>query len=559
VNESLHWLDVLVIVLYFAVIIGYGIWVTRRVKSSDGYFVGERKFGWWIMIAQAFGTGTHAENFVAQTGASFQAGFSTIWYQWKNMLITPFYWLIAPWYRRSERTTVGEIVEDRYGRGMGTFYSIFAILFFVVAQGTLLKGAGKVISVASGEMISVDWIVVVMTLAVVVYTFWGGLVATAYANLIQAMMIIILSFMLIPFGLNAVNGFSGMRALLPDDFFQLFSERLDIGLFTVSMLALNGLVGITAQPHMISMCATGKTERAGRVGQTYGSLVKRLVTIGWALTGMIVAALVIQTDQQLNDPEMAFGYACRALLGPGLVGLMIASVLSANMSAASNFMVNNGALFTCNVYQRLTDRTLSDKRLLWVGRCSGFGLTILGGAFALYIGNVLQAFLFMETTAAFMGIMMFGGMLWKRANRYGAVSGVAVAFVLYYYLNYLDTGRLDLVYIWTPGIFGWAMLAGFLFFIIVSLFTRKEDVSRTQAFFDKMQRLSDAETSPDDGKKPLASKFGKDLMLVDLPGWFTRARWIDFLKRYREDWFGFILATCFVGFLILIAWGIIQL
>ncbi len=61
------------------------------------------------------------------------------------------------------------------------------------------------------------------------------------------------------------------------------------------MLAVNGVVGITAQPHMVSMCATGKTERAGRVGQTYGSIVKRLVTIGWALTGLIVAAIIVKT------------------------------------------------------------------------------------------------------------------------------------------------------------------------------------------------------------------------------------------------------------------------
>ncbi len=116
--NDFNWLDILVIVLYFVIIIGYGLWLSRKIKSSDSYFRGDRKFSWWIMMGQAFGTGTHAENFVAQTGASFHLGFAAIWYQWKNMIITPFYWLIAPWYRRSERTTVGEIIEDRYGNKM---------------------------------------------------------------------------------------------------------------------------------------------------------------------------------------------------------------------------------------------------------------------------------------------------------------------------------------------------------------------------------------------------------------------------------------------------------
>ncbi len=140
-DEHFHWLDTLVLCAYFIGITAYGIYLTRKVKSSDGYFRGGRKFGWWIMMGQAFGTGTHAENFVAQTGATYHLGFSSIWYQWKNMVITPFYWLIAPWYRRSERTTVGEIIEDRYGETLGLIYSVFAILFFVFAQGVMLKGA----------------------------------------------------------------------------------------------------------------------------------------------------------------------------------------------------------------------------------------------------------------------------------------------------------------------------------------------------------------------------------------------------------------------------------
>jgi len=92
--NGIHWLDTLVIVFYFVAITGYGLWLTRRIKSSDSYFRGERKFGWWIMMGQAFGTGTHAENFVAQTSASYQLGFAAIWYQWKNMVITPFYPLV---------------------------------------------------------------------------------------------------------------------------------------------------------------------------------------------------------------------------------------------------------------------------------------------------------------------------------------------------------------------------------------------------------------------------------------------------------------------------------
>ncbi len=106
---GLHPADWVVLAGYFVGITGFGIWIARRLRGSQGYFLGDRKLPWWVMVRQAFGTGTNAENPVAQTGASYQLGFATIWYQWKNMLITPFYWLISPWYRHSGCTTIGEI------------------------------------------------------------------------------------------------------------------------------------------------------------------------------------------------------------------------------------------------------------------------------------------------------------------------------------------------------------------------------------------------------------------------------------------------------------------
>ena len=552
--------DWAVLVSYFVGITLFGLWIARKIKTSGGYFLGERKLPWWVMMGQAFGTGTHAENPVAQAGKCYEAGFATIWYQWKNMLATPFYWLMAPWYRRSERTTSGEIVEDRYGRGMALIYTVWAIAYFVFNQGVMLKGAGKVVSVATGgQMISPNGVVVAMTAAFILYSFFGGLIASAYTDFVQGFLILFLSFMLIPVGLAEVGGFAGMRQSLPDSFFDLYNEQSGVGAFVILMLTINGLVGITAQPHSLSMNATGATERAGRIGQTYGNFVKRLCTIGWALTGLIVAAMLAQAGTQLADRENSFGHACLHLLGPGWTGLMVSCVLAANMSTCSNFMVNNGALFTRNLYHRYLKPQAGDRELLWAGRLSGFGLTMLGVLFALTVKDVLHAFLFTETIAAFMGVMFLGGFLWRRANRFGALAATLASFATYYLLLFHETGSLRLVYDWTAAPFGWAMLAGAAAFVLVSLATRPEDQPRIERFFDNMRRSTDPEQLPQDHPKPLAAEQGKDLLLLDLPGWCSRERWRGFFGRYREDLLGFALGWATVGLLLLAAWGLMQL
>ena len=281
---------------------------------------------------------------------------------------------------------------------------------------------------------------------------------------------------------------------------------------------------------------------------TYGGgIVKRLCAIGWALTGLIVAAKTAQLGISLKDPEEAFGYACLHCLGPGLVGLMVASIVAANMSACSNFMVNTGALFTKNIYCVWMRPTAGDREILNVGRASGLCLTLLGVWFALRMGNVLSAFLFTETAAALMGIMFLGGFLWKRANRFGAAASIVVALAVYYALNFLVTckvgdspshdlrgavrhavaawrdgtlgdflgsGTLMLVANWKPGPFGCTMLAGFAALVIVSLLTKPEPPEQIANFFEKMGRPSDAVTSPDGD-----AVLGEDLLLLDLPGW----------------------------------------
>ncbi|MCX7045469.1 MAG: sodium:solute symporter family protein, partial [Candidatus Sumerlaeota bacterium] len=247
-----NWLDTVVLAGYFIGITIFGLWLARRIKTSGGYFLGDRKLSWWIMIGQSFGTGTHAEQPVAQVGAVYHLGFATIWYQWKNMLITPFYWLMAPWYRRCERTTIGEIIEDRYSRKLGLIYSIFAIAYFVFNQGAMLKGAGKLISVATGgDVISPNGVVFAMTVSFILYSFFGGLIAAAYTDFIQSFLIIVLSFLLLPMGLKAVGGFTGMHTTLKPEFFQVYSAVSGLSAFTIAMLTINGLVGITAQPHIL--------------------------------------------------------------------------------------------------------------------------------------------------------------------------------------------------------------------------------------------------------------------------------------------------------------------
>src|SRR5690242_10573416 len=139
-------IDWIVLVGYFLFVAAIGIIVGLRVKDTDHYFLGSRRFGKWLMMGQSFGIGTHAEMPVSLAGAVYNLGASAIWFQWKNMFATPFYWIMAPVFRRLRKTTLAEVFEDRFGTWMAAIYTVFALSYFTINTANMLKGAAKVIN-----------------------------------------------------------------------------------------------------------------------------------------------------------------------------------------------------------------------------------------------------------------------------------------------------------------------------------------------------------------------------------------------------------------------------
>ena len=550
---TLHWLDWLVIAVYFAGIVAVGLVVSRRVRKTEDYFLGSRKFSVWLILGQAFGVGTHAEMPVSLAGAVFRFGYAAIWYQWKNLFITPFYWLLGPLFRRMRRTTLGEVYEDRYGAVMGAVYTVFALAYFAFNMGAMLKGAGKLVSAAASGAVTPNGVVIAMTATFLAYSLVGGLVAAAYTDFVQSFFILALSFLLIPLGLMRVGGFSGIRGHIEPKMLSLVTPG-DVGAFTILMLTLNGLIGITAQPHILAAVGTGKDERSCRIGMAYGNFIKRFCTIGWAIVGLIVMVMLLETGDVLADREDAFGYATRELLFPGAVGLMIACVLAANMSTCSAFTVDGGALFTQNLYRRYLVRGRPDSHYMTIGRLSGVMVTSLGVVFGLYVDIVLEAFLFTETIAAFMGVSMLGAIVWRRANRYGALAALLFSGLLFFGLTYRDFGVLLR---WEAANFGLSMAGGFLALILGSLLTRPEPQAMLDAFYERLRSPSYFDEAA--GREKPVTEEGHDLLIANLFDLGLRRGWRPFHRRFRIDIHGFVLACAVVAALIFLARGVLLL
>jgi Na+/proline symporter len=518
------------------------------------------------MIGQSFGIGTHAEMPVSLAGAVYSTGMSGIWFHWKNLFATPFFWIMAPVFRRIRRTTIAELTEDRYGAWMGGVYTVFALAYFTLNTASMLKGAAKVINQAVGGDAGVNNIVITMTVIFILYSFVGGLIATAWTDFFQGFLIIALSFMLVPLGWSAVGGLAGMKETLDPYMFSLSAPE-GITVWVIVMLTLNGLIGIMAQPHMLAAVGTGKDEQTCRVGFFYGNYVKRICTVGWALVGVIVAVMVARGMfgiDALQDPEDAFGFACRHLLFPGSLGLLVASILAANMSTCSAFMVDSGALFTQGLFRKHLVKGRSDSYYLWVGRFSGFIVTMLGVLYALFlIDRVLYSFLLTETLATYMGVSILGGIIWRRANRWGAIASLVVSLIVNFSMYAAMGQRLDH---WDADVFIVALLSGILALVVVSWLTPEEQRDRINSFFGRLDTPADGPDSDSeiDLDEPSAEELranaesGRQLLLVNLLRSRKGSAGVPFLRAYSRDLRGLLIGWGLAIGLVLITWMFLR-
>jgi Na+/proline symporter len=493
---GLHLLDIGVILVYLLGITAIGVWTYKKVRDTGSYFLGGRKFGKILTIAHSFGAGTHTDQPVSVAGAAYEVGMAGIWYQFMWLFTTPFYWLLAPVFRRMRYITTGDFFEQRYDKTLGALYALIGLLFFSLYIGIMLKGTAVTVEAITGGAITSMTCISVMTIMFVIYGVAGGLIAAAVTDAIQGVFIVILSFLLLPFAINAVGGFSALHNQLPDFMFNLVAPR-EVTAFFLVMMVINGLVGIVVQPQHMAICSSGKTELNCRVGWTFGNFIKRFCTIGWAYVGLCAAVLFPNLVHE--NREMVFGLLVTNLLPSGLIGLMVASMLAAVMSTCDAFMVNGSALFTRNFYQRFIKQDQSEAHYLQVARTASAVIVIGGLFFAFTLPSVVRGLLIALKMTAFLGISFWLGIIWRRANCYGAWSSFLVSSGLWLIMINWDSimkvfvnlniisGRSNF---FSPDfVFGDALemliylSAGFMTMIFVSLCTKPEPNEKLNKFF----------------------------------------------------------------------------
>jgi SSS family solute:Na+ symporter len=172
-----------------------------------------------------------------------------------------------------------------------------------------------------------------------------------------------------------------------------------------------------------------------RVGLVLGNFLKRLCTVGWALTALIALALLGGNIEVALDPDRAWGVAAREILGPlnmGLVGLMFACLLAAMMSSADTYMLVSSALVVRNLYAAYWNPHATEGEYVSVGRWTGMVLVLGAVGVSLFYTNVLEQFRLAIELPILFAAPFWLGLYWLRVNTRAVWLTMICTFILFF-------------------------------------------------------------------------------------------------------------------------------
>jgi SSS family solute:Na+ symporter len=482
---GLHWLDFTIVVLFVLTVLWLGRQAGRRTKSTEDFYVAGRRLGKVYQFFLNLGTSTNADQAIVVSREVYRQGIGGMWIQYLVLFLTPFYWFTTGFFRRVRLVTIGDFFEERFkSKFLGAAFAVFTLFMaflgngvgYMVAAKTMMALTPKpVAKYTAQEKLSVDLfneyrelqqraasglsageqerlgelterskkdelrafvsytdavaIYLIYTIIVALYTMMGGFLAAAITDVIQGILLTTFSIMLIPIALHRIGGFAGLHASVPDFMFRLFGSAAtsEYAWYTILAMVIANLVSIIAVASGMQTAGSARNEMTARVGMIGGMFFKRFIMIFWALTGLLAIALYAG---ELHDPDLIWGHMTVDLLFPGAIGLMMAGILAAKMSALAGSSVSYSALFIRNLYQPFV-APKSERHLINVGRVA-IAVTLLGGVgVALFIGNLLDMFKYFISLPAIFGAAIWLGFMWRRLTKSAVVIQVFICFAIY--------------------------------------------------------------------------------------------------------------------------------
>ena len=503
-------IDWVVIAICLAAAFAPAVFFARRAsKGTDEFFASGRSAPWWLigtsMVATTFSTDTPnlVTDFVRTNGVSQN------WEWWAFLLtgmMTVFFY--ARMWRRSGVLTDLEFYELRYsGRSAAFvrgFRAVYLGLFFNCAiMASVTLAAVKIANVMLGW--SRLQTVIICGLICVVFSAMAGLWGVMASDMIQfaIAMVGVIAAAYVALSQPEVGGLAGLVAKIDPSTLSLLPDFSNWGLtFSVLVIPLTiqwwSVWYPGAEPgggsYIAQRMLAAKDEKNAMAATLWFNIAHYALR-PWPW--IIVALCSILVFPSLADIQTALPHVSDDLIGndlaypamltllpAGLLGLLVASLLSAYVSTMSTHLNWGCSYLVHDLYRRFLKPDASERHLVWLSRVMTAVLMVVSGATVFLLSTAGEAFHLLLSIGAGTGLIYLLRWFWWRINAWSEIAAMASSFVIAMSLFTARKFGLDLS---SHAALVWSVVLTTTVWVAVTFLTKPTDTETLRRFYRKVR------------------------------------------------------------------------
>ena len=448
---TLSGVDLAIIILYFAAVMGIGFYLKSFTKTGEDFFLAGREMTAWIAGLSFLAANLGSLELMGWAAAAYQYGILSVHWYWIGAIPAMLFLgiVMIPFYYISKTHSVPGYLKLRFGEPARALSAISFGLMTVFMSGINMYSMALVMKVVLGWDIHVSiWI---SSLTVMIYVGLGGLLSAIFNEVLQFVLIWLGAMLISVIGLIEAGGWDGMVAKIHANFPQgdYTHAWRTLGSFQDNPMGINwvgivfGLGAVISMGYwttdflVVQRVISAKDLRSAKLAPIIGAAFKMAVPFIVILPGLLGLAVLPEKLMPEAQALATGGHSYNEVLpimlarycGPGLLGLGITALIAGFMSGMAGNVSAFATVWTYDIYRAMIKKTATDAHYVSVGRwCTVLGvLASIGTAYLVMsfasIMDYVQA-LFSFFIAPLFGTVLLG-MLWKRASPAGGFWGLA--------------------------------------------------------------------------------------------------------------------------------------
>jgi SSS family solute:Na+ symporter/sodium/proline symporter len=484
---------IVIILLYLLVLTVFNFIRAKRIKSQEDFMVAGRSLKWSVMVFTLICTWIGSGTFIAGAEFAAKAGFSALWLAagaWVGIILIYF---LAAKIQTFGQYTIGDILEARFGPVARVFGAFALLISFTVIVSYQFVAGGFILNVISDGKISASTGTMIAALFVILFTALGGMMAIAYTDLPNGIIIVLACLLAVPFVYSATGGFAQATKVLDPGYFAAVNTQfgahpaLKVGGYFLSTLFL--LLGVQSMYQKFYSAKSAKDAKKAVVWWTIGTIFVETVVVVIA----VFAYSKFKGQIDLTIPKeggKVVLMAARSLVPVPVGVLLLAAACAVVISTGMNYLLSPSTNIMRDIYQRFIKKDASQKTMIALQKVIIVLLGLIAFFLATQLTSVLSQALFAYTIyGVAITPTLIAALAWKRATKAGGVvsiiSGTAACILLKIIAGVLPPDKAPDGDPWGIPIIYPALAVSIIALIVVSLLTPKPKPAELEKFFPK--------------------------------------------------------------------------